>query len=60
MIWAQPAARVDEWDTMAVCPFSRPDTVFHNLVRRLARALPRIAPALVWADDVVYGRPWKR
>jgi ferredoxin len=45
---------------MAVCPFSHPDTVFHNLVRRLARALPRMAPALVWADDVVYGRQWER
>jgi ferredoxin len=44
---------------MAVCPFSHPDNAFHNAIRRLARALPGLAPAFVWADDAVYGRAWK-
>ena len=45
---------------MAVCPFSHPDNALHNAVRRLARALPGLAPAFVWADDAVYGRAWDR
>jgi reductive dehalogenase len=44
---------------MAVCPFSHQDTTFHNVVRRLVRALPGFAQAFVWADDVLYGRAWK-
>jgi ferredoxin len=44
---------------MAVCPFSHPDNAFHNVVRRLVRALPALAPAFVRADDVVYGRVWR-
>lgn len=41
---------------MAVCPFSHRNTWFHNVVRGLIRLAPWLAPALVLADDVVYGR----
>ena len=44
---------------MAVCPFSHSDNAFHNVVRRLVRALPGLAPAFVLADDLLYGRAWK-
>ena len=44
---------------MAVCPFSHPDSPLHNAIRRLVAAFPRLAPALVRADDVFYGRAWK-
>jgi len=44
---------------MAACPFSHRDNAFHNLVRRLVRALPGFAPAFVRADDLLYGRAWK-
>jgi len=44
---------------MAICPFSRPDTFSHRLVRLLmAHALvPRIVfPVL---DNFIYGKKWK-
>jgi len=44
---------------MVVCPFSHPDSPLHNAIRRLVAAFPRLAPALVRADDVFYGRAWK-
>ena len=43
---------------MAVCPFSRPDTPLHKIVRYvLARSAPaaRILPAI---DNFIYGRKW--
>jgi hypothetical protein len=44
---------------MAACPFSHQDNAIHNAVRRLARAMPGLAPAFVWADDLFYGCRWK-
>jgi ferredoxin len=44
---------------MAVCPFSHRDSWLHNLVRRLVRVAPALGPALVHADDLLYGRTWK-
>lgn len=41
---------------MAVCPYSHPDTPFHNLVRRGIRQSALLRRAAVWMDDVVYGR----
>ena len=43
---------------MAVCPFSHRDTRVHSLVRGLVRRAPWLAPVLVRADDLVYGREW--
>jgi ferredoxin len=43
---------------MAVCPFSHRDTRVHNLVRGLVTRAAWLAPALVRADDLVYGREW--
>ncbi len=41
---------------MAVCPYSHPDTLLHNLVRWGIRRSAFLRPAAVWMDDVVYGR----
>ena len=41
---------------MAVCPFSHRDTAFHNAVRWAVRHLPRAHRALLFMDDLVYGR----
>ncbi len=43
---------------MAVCPFSHPDTWWHNAVRALIRRAPWLARSLRLADDLVYGRRW--
>jgi reductive dehalogenase len=43
---------------MACCPFSHADNAFHNLVRRVARSVPRAARFLRWCDDLVYGNRW--
>jgi reductive dehalogenase len=44
---------------MACCPYSHPDNAFHNLVRFLVRHMPWAHRALLWCDDLVYGRRWK-
>jgi ferredoxin len=41
---------------MAVCPYSHPDTLVHNLVRWGIRRSALARRAAVWMDDVVYGR----
>jgi len=41
---------------MAVCPYSHPDTLFHNLVRWGIRRSALLRRAAVRMDDVVYGR----
>jgi ferredoxin len=41
---------------MAVCPYSHPDNLFHNLVRWGVRKNALFRRASVWLDDLVYGR----
>jgi ferredoxin len=41
---------------MAVCPYSHPSSVFHNLVRWGIRRSATARRAAVWLDDVFYGR----
>ena len=43
---------------MAVCPFSHPDTWWHNAVRAVIRRAPWLARPARLADDLVYGRRW--
>jgi reductive dehalogenase len=39
----------------AVCPWSKPPTLFHRLVAQLAFHIPASRRFLIWADDLVYG-----
>lgn len=39
----------------AVCPWTKPDNVFHHLVATLAVHVPPIRKALVVGDDILYG-----
>lgn len=41
---------------MAVCPYSHPDTLLHNLVRWGIRKSALFRQGAVWLDDLVYGR----
>jgi ferredoxin len=41
---------------MTVCPYSHPDTVAHNLVRKMISASPSARRPVLWADDLFYGR----
>ena len=41
---------------MAVCPYSHPDTLFHNAVRWAIRRSTLLRRAALRLDDVVYGR----
>jgi ferredoxin len=41
---------------MAVCPFSHPDTWWHNAVRAVIRRAPWLARPARLADDLLYGR----
>ena len=41
---------------MAVCPYSHPDNTAHNLVRWAIKRSGAARRAMVWMDDVVYGR----
>ena len=44
---------------MAICPFSKPDTPMHSVVRwfvKHSRLAPRLFPIF---DDILYGRKWK-
>lgn len=48
---------------MAVCPYSHPDSPMHNVVRWAARHSGMARRAVVWLDDLFYGRvpaskPW--
>jgi ferredoxin len=37
------------------CPFAKPDTFLHRLVRRIVRSTAWLNRALLWADDRIYG-----
>jgi len=37
------------------CPYSHPDSLAHNLVRRAITASPAARRAMLWLDDVFYG-----
>ena len=41
---------------VAVCPYSHPDTLLHNLVRRGARNSSVFRRAAIWGDDLLYGK----
>jgi len=41
---------------MAVCPYSHPDNLLHNLVRRGVRRNAAFRRGAVWLDDLIYGR----
>lgn len=44
---------------MAHCPYSKPATLFHHLIRKwiaYSRFFPYMA---LWMDDLIYGRKWK-
>jgi ferredoxin len=41
---------------MAVCPYSHPDNLMHNLVRWAARRSGAARRAVVWLDSLFYGR----
>ncbi len=44
---------------MAVCPFSRPDTFSHKLVRRLVARSWAARTFFPYIDNTLYGRRWK-
>ncbi|MGD8536375.1 MAG: reductive dehalogenase domain-containing protein [Candidatus Aminicenantes bacterium] len=41
---------------ISVCPFSKPDNSFHNLIRRVAERSSFAQNLSIWADDFFYGR----
>jgi ferredoxin len=41
---------------VAVCPYSHPDNLLHNLIRRGVRNSPLFRRAAIWLDDFFYGR----
>lgn len=41
---------------MKVCPYSHPDNLMHNIVRKAIRISPGTRNLMLWADDLVYGR----
>ena len=41
---------------MAVCPYSHPDSVSHNLLRAAIRRSAVARRASLWLDDLFYGR----
>jgi len=41
---------------MKVCPYSHPDNLLHNLVRKAIRVSPGTRSLMLWMDDAVYGR----
>ncbi len=41
---------------MKVCPYSHPDNLMHNLVRKAIRISPGTRSLMLWMDDAVYGR----
>ena len=41
---------------MSVCPYSHPDNLLHNLVRRGVRASPLLRRLAIRADDFFYGK----
>jgi len=43
---------------MAVCPFSRPDTVMHRLVRWFVARSPVAKVIFPYLDNLIYGKKW--
>jgi reductive dehalogenase len=43
-----------------VCPWSKPPTLPHRLVAQIAFAVPAAHRFLVWADDLVYGKEFRK
>lgn len=41
---------------LRTCPFAKPDTPLHRLVRHIVRATSASNRAMLWADDLIYGR----
>jgi len=41
---------------MKVCPYSHPDNLMHNFVRKAIRISPGTRNLMLWMDDLVYGR----
>lgn len=41
---------------ISVCPFSHPDNILHNTIRRLIRRSKIVARFAFFADDLLYGR----
>jgi len=41
---------------MKVCPYSHPDNLMHNIVRKAIRISPGTRDLMLCADDLVYGR----
>jgi len=41
---------------MAVCPYSHPNTLMHNLMRKVLRRSGVARRAALWLDDLFYGR----
>jgi ferredoxin len=41
---------------MRVCPYSHPDSTAHNVVRKVIRSSAAARRAMLWLDDVFYGR----
>jgi len=41
---------------MFVCPYSKPDTLFHNLIRTLTARSSLSQTMSIWGDDFFYGR----
>jgi len=41
---------------MKVCPYSHPDNLMHNLVRKAIKISPGTRSLMLWMDDAVYGR----
>jgi len=41
---------------MSVCPYSHPDNLLHNLVRRGVRNSVLFRRLAIWADDLFYGK----
>lgn len=44
---------------MKVCPFSHPDTFFHDLVRHGIKRSPQNRQLAAWGDDICYGRTYR-
>lgn len=41
---------------MAVCPYSHPDNLFHNIIRFGIKHFPNFRRPALWMDDFFYGR----
>lgn len=39
-----------------VCPYSKPDNIFHNLIRKIEEKSSMAQTLSIWGDDIFYGR----